>query len=173
MAVFHFVLEKGTIIMMCGTLNGIVGGIVCLNDHFAILAAAAASSHGLLQQIIGQLRTAIITAVQHSITIDNADQCHIFKIQALCDHLCSHENIRLMLTKGAQQFFMCVLFPCCICIHTDDFRVREFNLYKLLQLLRTKSKVTPCITSTFRTVIRHWHRMSAGMTFQLLIILVI
>ena len=159
--------------MVRRTLYGIMCCIVCLNNDLPRLGTAPASSHRLLQQIVGQLCTAIITAIQHGIPVDDTNQCHIFKIQPLRNHLCSHKNIRPVLTKGSQQLLVGIFFPCRIRIHANNPGIRKFDLHKLLQLLRTQPEIPPGITAAFGTVIRYRHRISAGMAFQLFIILVI
>ena len=66
--------------------------------------------------------------IERQIRIQYADQCHVFKIQSLGDHLGAEKNGNVFLFKLLQKRFVPVRCADGVGVHTQDFGVREQRL---------------------------------------------
>ena len=128
--------------MLGRALDRIMRTVKRLQDHSSLLASSSASSACLLQKIICQFAAAIIAAFQRCIRIDDTDQCYVFKIKPLGNHLRSQQNIRTC-GKIGKQTFMRSLASCRITVHTNHFCMRKTLFDIFLQTLCSSSQRAP------------------------------
>ena len=120
-----------------------LGGIECLiilysalQDHLvarskrldhgpARLLSAAATADHLRDQRKCALGSAIISGIKALVCRENADQCYIFKIQPLRDHLRPDHHGDIAFPEAFEQLFVGGAARQHVSVHTKDFHPRK------------------------------------------------
>ena len=99
--------------------------------------------------------------MQTHIRIQNPNEGDFWKVVSLCNHLRTHQNIRLLLSKGFENFIMSFLTARRVIVHTQNASVGiEFRKFRL-NTLRARTCVGKFDAPTFGTSRKHIVLLSA------------
>ena len=79
--------------------------------------------------------------MQDRVRVDNTDECHIRKVQPLCDHLGPQQYIDFAFAEARQRRVVRTWLAHRIAIHAQHGGVAELRLNFLFQSLRPDTKV--------------------------------
>ena len=165
--VTDFFLVKCRVILPGRGLYRIVFGTVGLYHGLARLAAPPCAPRRLRKKLERPLPAAVIVAIEGHVRRQDADQGNVWKIVSLDNHLRPHQDIRLLVGKRRQDFFMPVLFPCRIHVHAKHPRRRKPCLHDFLDLLGAGPKLPDVLRAALRAGRRPRLLMSTIMAHQL------
>ena len=131
----RFQLVEAVVILPCRQIQNTVLRDQGLDHRATGSCAPSGTAHHLGQHIEGRLRRPVAVGVETQIRIQNANQCHIGQIQALCHHLGADEDGDFFIFKAVQELFMGVHGTDRVRVHADDLRIRELEFQGLLDLL--------------------------------------
>ena len=113
-----------------------------LHDHFAFHLAPARASRHLRQQLKRPFPGAKIRLMQAQVGVNDADQCDVWKMETLRDHLGADEDVNLARAKIAQDSPVIVLAFERVGVHAPHARPRKQLRQCVLDLFRAESGVT-------------------------------
>jgi hypothetical protein len=101
-AKFHFLLEEAIEVMPASELNGGMKRSEGLHKNFAFDIATASAAGDLREQLKGAFPGSEVGLMEREIGVDDSDEGHSWKMQSLCDHLGSDEDINFARAKIAK-----------------------------------------------------------------------
>ena len=93
LAKFELLFRKPIKIVVARKLNGWAERRKCLHEHLAFDVASSGSTCHLSQELKGPFSRPKIGQVQAQIGVNNSDEGHAGKMQALGDHLSADKNV--------------------------------------------------------------------------------
>ncbi len=131
---------KCLIILFRRSLNTVIIRLISLNHHSSLLLSSSGSPGRLGKKLKSTLSCRVIVHMEGQISCHYPHQCYIWKIMPFYNHLCSHQDVRLLIGKGCKNLHMPVLLSGGIRIHPQNTSFRKNALYLLAHLLGTHLK---------------------------------
>ena len=119
-AVLNLLSIKRRKILPCRQCNDIIFRREGLDDCFSGMISSPGTPYHLSQQRKGSLTAAKVIAIQGLIRQQHRRQCDIFKIQSLCHHLRSQDDVVFPSFKSCQFFFVISTVHCRIGIQPQN-----------------------------------------------------
>ena len=124
-----------------GKLDGGMKRREALHEHLALDVATTGAAGHLREQLKRALARAEIGNVQAEVRVNDADQRDIFEVQALRNHLRSHEDVRLPRLEISEHAAVVLLALHQVRVHPLHPRVREQFGQRLLHPLGAEAGV--------------------------------
>ena len=137
-----------------------------LQNNAARIVPPTRSARHLQQGLTGSFRRSKILQMQQSIRRHNAHQRHLRQIQALRQHLSSHQQIGISTGKPIEQTAVRPLRPSRVTIKSQKLQLGEFLRKLLRHPLRPTAKMLEVNGTTHRTNFRLKLRIATIMTAQ-------
>ena len=133
------VLVKRTEIVQPRGLNGDVRRAESLNDDAARSIASTGPSGNLGKQLKSSFGRSEFRKIQRDIGRDDANECHVGKIETFCDDLRTDEHIQLSASECSEYRLECAFALRNVAIQPRNFRIREQRLNRLFDFFRADS----------------------------------
>ena len=113
-----------------------------LNEHSPSLRATSGSARDLAQELKTSFGGAEVRKIDSDVGVNNSHQCHIRKIEALCDHLGAEEDVHFPATDAVENLGVSPLSAGRVNIHPGDSSRWKSVGQQPLYLLRSHSAMS-------------------------------
>ncbi len=140
-AVLKFLGGKSGVVVSGGELNGIVVGVIGLDEHFAGEVSATGSAGDLGEELKGAFGGAEVGQAKRKVCTDHADEGDAVNIVAFGDHLGADEEVDFTGMEAGKKALHVHASTNRVAIHSPDASVGKEFLEALFTLLRARAKV--------------------------------
>ena len=159
----QFRVGKAVEVRMPGKLDRLRLRRERLHDDLARAVATAGAARHLHEQLESPLVRAKIRHVHRQVGVDESDQRHVGKVEALADHLRADEHVDLAGAKVIQDLAEPVLLRHRVRIDPLEARAWQYASHRLLDALRAE----PAPADVGRRAFRAHHRSAAFVSAQM------
>ena len=105
------------IVVVDNVADGLVPGVVCLDDHFPLMPMASGTTGYLHHLLEAAFEGAEVGEIDEVVSTDDANDTYIVEVQSFGDHLCAYEDVDSAVFKVVEDFDMAVLLHCGVKVH--------------------------------------------------------
>lgn len=135
---FHLLQAKAHVIHVHDSSNGVMTGIVCLENRSARLLSTPCPPDHLHQGLNRALTCTVVGDLEGCIGIDDANESDIGEVMTFGDHLSSYEQLCLVLSYRIEVFHHASRMINRIPVDPDEFLSRKKALDFLFQPFRAE-----------------------------------
>ena len=148
----QFAADKGLVVVRGGRADGGMVGRACLHHDATAKRPATAAARHLRDKLAGAFGGAEVGQMERRIGVDDADEHHARKVEALGDHLRADKDVDLAGTKGVERLLVAAPGSHRVGIHAGHAGAAESTADEFLQPLCAGAPLHEIGRAAFRAV---------------------
>lgn len=120
MTLLDFLSDKAVVVVCHSALDGVVRSKPGLDYDVASLGAASSPARHLSEQLVRSLGASVVGEIDSDVGVDDAHKRHVWKIEALGDHLSAEEYVYVASGDSAEYVGVRPFSACGIDVHARN-----------------------------------------------------